>query len=109
MTKLTTNAIDESTYKLEVTCTDSAGSTVVPGSGTWTMTNEDGDVVNSREDVELSVATTMTIVLSGDDIAFADGRKRVITFSITYSSDEGSNLPLREEVWFEITNLVKIT
>lgn len=109
MTTLTTAARDKSTYVVTAAFTDSAGADVIPDSITWTLTDSYGTVINSREDVSIaSPAASIDIVLSGDDLSFDDGKKRVLTINATYSSDEGSGLPLREEAVFGIDGLINV-
>jgi len=96
--------------------TDEAGSAVAPETLSWTLTDMSGTVINSREAVDAAapISTTECVVLSGDDLAIQSGETeyhvaRVITFSGTYNSTYGNDLPLKKEVKFYVENLGNIT
>lgn len=101
-----------------ITCafTDEDGDVVVPSSIVWTLTNEAGTVINSREQVAVAVpAASTTITLSGDDLAILTAEvnrrevKRYLVVEITYNSDLGSGLPGKDEGLFILNNLRYIT
>ena len=104
---------EESTFKVTCAWKNSAGTAVTPDSATWTLTTEDGDTVNSRSEVSISsLSTTNDIVLSGDDLAFqsaTESGKRKLTVEAIYDSDEGNNLPLKDEYTFWLGNLLNVT
>ena len=109
MVSLSTVAQDQSTYKLTLTYTDSAGDAVTHTAVTWTMTDRAGTVINSREDVSISSPSTSNdIILSGDDLRYSDGRWRVVTVEATYNSTGGNGLPLRGECVFSIEDLLNV-
>ncbi len=65
---LTTNAVEKSTYIVTAAFTDEDGDAVTPNAGlVWTLTDMNGVVINSREDVSISPDTSVDIVLSGND------------------------------------------
>ena len=110
-TALTVKAIEESTYVITCAFTDEDGAAVVPAIITWTLTNGDGTTVNSRKDVAVLVpAASVSIVLSGDDLALSEGRDnyRKITVRGTYDSSLGSGLPIVGEAEFVITNVAAL-
>ena len=108
-------AVEKSTYIVTLTFTDEDNDPVTPATGTWTLTDEDGTVINSREDeVISSLDTSVDVVLSGDDLAVSDGftgksEWRIFTFEGTYNSDLGVGLPLRDQLKFPVYNLGAIT
>jgi hypothetical protein len=104
------NAIpEEGSIGFTVSFTDENGDALVPDSLTWTLTDERGAVMNSREDVSMSVDSSVTIVLSGDDLAIGDnGTRRVLTLEYVYTSDLGASLPDKHEVAFTITDLIAV-
>ena len=110
-TTLTDTAIEESTFVLTLSFTDEDDAAVTPKTGTWTLTDEAGNVINSRLDVEISaLASSVDIVLSGDDLAIGTyGGQRVLLFEGTYDSDAGTDLPLKDQVRFTIDNLVGVS
>lgn len=109
-TELTTQAVEESTFVVTAAFTDAAGTAVTPKSATWSLFDKDGNAVNSRADVTISpLASSVDIVLSGDDLQIADGKTRKLTIKAVYDSDEGTDLPLNDELTFQIQRLVGVT
>jgi len=110
-TTLTTVAQEEGTYIITAAFTDEGDSAVTPNVITWTLTDRDGDVINSREDVSVDTpASSIDIVLSGDDLAIGtNGISRVLLVEATYDSDAGSDLPLKGQVRFNIDDYVAVT
>lgn len=103
---------EKSTVVVQVSFTDENGDLAIPNSGlNWTLTDKTGEVINLRSAVSIAPASTINIVLSGDDLALSsvDSRKRVLTVQGTYTSTLGSNLPLIDQVEFEIYNLDAIS
>ena len=101
-------AIEGSSYKVTATFYDESGNAVAPDTMTWTLTDEDGSVVNAREDVAVTdnpLTSSMSILLQGDDLV-VDGNdpvKRIVTFEGTYTSaDFGAGLPLIDESVFTL-------
>jgi len=108
-TVLSTAAVEESTYIVSATFTDEAGSEVIPVTTTWTLTDINGVVINSRQNVVITPAATIYIVLTGDDLpADSQPRERVLTVSATYNSIYGTGLKLKGAAVFNVENLVSI-
>lgn len=105
-TTLTTRATDESTFVITAAFADEDGVAVVPNSASWTLTNDRGGVINGRTAISATPASSIEIVLSGDDLSYTDGAYRILTIQATYDSTLGSNLPLNDQVIFAIDNLV---
>jgi hypothetical protein len=112
---LATIAMEKSTLVVSLSFTDEAGVSVVPTALTWTLTDAAGAVINTREDVVVSTpATTVKIVLSGNDLAIQAGEtahrvERRLTVEATYTSDLGSDLPMTWAGAFMIENLVAVS
>ena len=107
ITKITTTAPERGTFGILCTFTDEDGDALTPDTLTWTLTDVDGLVVNSRQDIEVSsISSATTIVLSGADLAVTDasdrGRKRRFAIEGTYDSDLGNDMPLTGECEFTI-------
>ena len=107
-TVLTAKAADKSTYKITATFKDSAGTLVVPDSVVWQLTNLRGRTVNSRTGTTVTPASAIDIILSGEDLDAKDGQGRVLTVEAVYDSDEGNNLPLKDEAMFEVEDLLNV-
>lgn len=109
MDTLGTYAAEESTYVVTVSYTDEDGAAVTPNTVTWTLKDEDGNVVNSRLNVSIATpGTSNDIVLYGDDLAILKGKsleKRILSIDADYDSAAGSGLPLHGEVAFFVQNL----
>jgi len=111
MVRLSTKALELSTYVITVAFTDEAGAAVTPDSITWDLTDSDGNVVNSRQTVAIAVpAASNNIVLSGADLAIprAEILGRILTVEAVYDSSMGNNLPFKDEVIFEILPLKNV-
>ncbi len=101
-------AIEGSSFKVTATFYDESGNAVAPATMTWTLTDEDGSVVNSREDVavtDVPLTSEMSILLQGDDLV-VDGNDpvtRIVTFEGTYDSASfGNGLPLIDQSEFTL-------
>jgi len=70
----------------------------------------DGDIINSRSDISATAATTINIVLSGNDLAMEDNDsgKRLVLVEATYTSSYGTGLPLKKEYPFTIDRLTGV-
>ncbi len=113
-TRLTTQAVEQSSFIITADFTDEDGSPMTPVSLAWTLTNAAGAVINGREDVEVSsLSSQVNIALSGDDLALSEGEKigaRILTLEGTYSSTiTGGTLPIKDSVHFRIKGLVAVS
>lgn len=112
-TKLAIEAVEKSTYVLTLTFTDAEGASVSPSAVTWTLTDVAGVVINARADVVVTPSGSVTIVLSGDDLALQAGERnaamRLITLKAIYSSTEGAGLPLHDEYEFKLRGLAAVS
>ena len=107
---LSTKAVDKSTYIITAAFTDEDDNAATPTALTWTLTDDSGTVINSREDVEVeSPSSSEEIVLSGADLDVGDGSVRILTVEGTYNSDAGTGLPLKEQVRFTIEDLTAVS
>lgn len=108
-------AIEESTAKITIAFTDEDGNAATPSAITWTLTDENGTIINDREDVAVAVpASSIDVALSGDDLAMQSGETgdsvfRIFTAEWTYSSDLGAGLPGKDSLKFPLVNLVAVT
>jgi hypothetical protein len=113
-TKLSEKAKESSTFAIRVNFTvktdpdDKVGTPFTPNSGlTWSLKDKDGNEVNGKTDVPITPAESVTIVLSGADLALVGGSiRRYVIVRGTFNGVLGNNLPLIDEVSFQIQNLV---
>ena len=66
--ELTTHAVERSTYILDAQFSNASGTTFVPTTVSWTLSDRAGTDQNGRTDVSATAATTVTLVLSGSDL-----------------------------------------
>lgn len=100
-------AIDSSTYVISCTLSDSNGDAVSPNNLSWSLMDGNGAIINNREDVSVTPATTFDIVLYGDDIQQENGKYMYVTVNATYDSTYGTNLPLVAQTRVEICETVE--
>lgn len=112
--KLSEKAQEGSTFAIKVDFTvkvdpdDEVGIPFTPNSGLiWSLKDKDGTEVNGKTDVPITSAESITIVLSGDDLALSGGPvHRYVTVEGTFNGVLGNDLPLVGEASFQIQNLV---
>ena len=103
---------------IQVAFTDENGVAVVPNADTikWTLTDNPAfgvvaSVINSKENQAIASASTINIVLEGDDLALLTAElskryaERVITVNYQYDSSVQSNLDDKKAHIFKIENL----
>lgn len=110
---LPTRANEKSTYIVTVLFTDENDDAVSPNVPlTWSLIDINGAIVNNRDGVGITPATSVDIVLTGDDLAILPidgGYVRRVLIEGTYDSDAGSDLPIKEEAKFTVQNLVGVS
>ena len=116
---LSARATEDSTYVVTATFTDEAGAAVVPTLITWTFTDSEGNVINSRTNVSGAVpAASIDIRLSGADLALSAGEitrgVRVMTVKAVYTSGTipapaGVGLTLNKSVIFVVEALALVS
>jgi len=105
------DAREESTRILDVSFFDETDAAVTPGEVHWTLSDENGTVINSRDAVVMTPDTTVEIVLTGDDLAIlssSDNGKRCLFVHAVYDSVVARGLQLNEEIWFNIAGLLNV-
>ena len=92
---------------------DELDAPVVPTSVTWTWADNNGTVINSRQDVVETPATVVDITLNDLDTALlgtTDTFKRVLTVKAIYNSTFGTGLKLNQEfIDIEIVPIEDVT
>ena len=92
VTVLVETAVEGSTFVVSAAFYDETDNLVDPTTLTWTLTNEDGERINDREDVAVvGPSSTENIVLSGADLT---GGTQLLILNGTYDSVNGTDLPL---------------
>ncbi len=115
LTRLSTEAVEESTLVVIAAFTDEDGNAVVPDSVAWSLTKNDGTPINGRDQVSITPASTVNIVLSGDDLALETAEQaeesvlRRVLVEAVYDSSYGNNLPLKDSCSIVVRNLKYIS
>ena len=102
----TPKAESGSTYIAVCSFTEAGtGDAITPNSVVWSLTDGNGNIINSRDDVSITPDTTINIVMSGDDLLRSDGTVRKLTIDAVYdSATYGAGLPLVEQAVFYIND-----
>ena len=100
------NALEDSTYVVTAAFTDEDGIAVVPNTVTWSLKDKSGTVINERTAVDETPASSLDIVLSGDDLdpGAPDSDVGLILLTVTapYDSALGAGLPLVAQCWIPV-------
>ena len=100
-------AKNASTYIVIADFTDEAGTAVTPTSVKYSLTDSNGKIINSKDDIVVSPDSSISIVLSGDDLLVTDGLIRLVTIEAVYNSATyGADLPLSDQGKFTIDAFV---
>lgn len=99
---------EKSSMCISITFYDEDGNEVTPDTATWTLTDRDGNVINSRLDVAITPATTVEISVTGDDLQIVDQTKKreKRIFLIEWEKD---SKPTKQTLEFWVKNLVAVT
>lgn len=102
--KLSEHAPERGTFHVVCTFEDEDDAGAVPTSVTWTLMDPDGVVVNGRQDVVATPATSVTITTAGTDLALISGKTndRIFLVEWVYDSSYGTGLEASEEAIFTI-------
>ena len=104
-------AVEGSNAFITGTFTDRFDEPVIPNSITWSLTDEDGTVINSRSDISIAVpAASVTVAISGDDLPWAGnfpGEIYIIyfLFKAIYDEVDKSDVPANKQRRIGVTNL----
>jgi hypothetical protein len=106
-TRLRKVAKEQGTYIVRYSFLDENEEPASPNALAWSLLRDGATVVNERDSVELDPDTTVTIVLSGDDLARwpDDSGERRLFLQGTYDSTLGSDLPYTDELLFSVEDL----
>ena len=101
---------EESSFPLEIDFTDEERVAVIPNVIIWSLYDEDGAIVNSRENVNVPPVASIKILIEGDDLVLPDIEKpeRRALIEWEYNSTFGTNIPKKVEYVFEIENLLNL-
>ena len=104
-TNLRKAAQDTGTYFLFISLYDELDQLVTPTHLNWTLRNELGEIVNDRENVIVTPASQIVVVLQDNDLRRVDGSVRVVVVDGRYDSTYGSYLHLIDSALFQINDI----
>lgn len=102
-------ARDGNTYVVVVKPQDEDGTAVTPNSMSYTLTNEYGRIVNSKDHVVITPSTEASVVLSAADVKYAEGTRRRVILEGKYNSTLGSSMDLVDWTEFGIEDVPHVT
>lgn len=113
-TYLSPQANMRSTYRVKAVFKDVNSNAVVPNSIKWSLTDHRGRIINNHNGTTVlaaNLASTYYFVLSSSDLAMRseEDTRRVLTVEATYTSTEGTSMPLKDEARFEVVDLVAVS
>ena len=95
------------TVDFEVSFEDETNTAVIPTSADWTLTDDEGTIINSRHAVSIAVpAVTVHITIGGDDtdlLSETDSLIRYLYVRWIYNSSLGAGKEGHSQVRFKIT------
>jgi len=83
---------------------DETGTTIPFNSLIWSLTDVDGAVINSRDDVTFTLPGESKLEITGNDLFLSIDPtiSRVVSLNGTYISSKGDTLNATEEVFFDV-------
>lgn len=89
--------------------TDRNGDAVTPDSVTWSLCDDDGNIINSREDESVTPGESVTFLVSGDDLPWVGSYPTEIYFlhvliKIVYDEVDEDGVPQNQEKRIAVTN-----
>lgn len=110
MIVLSEPAVEQSVFWITVDFLDEDNNAMAPDVATWTLTDMQGNLINSREDVSITDPETEEVIeLSGDDLV-VDGNdivQRLLTVEGTYTSvNYGASKPFKIQIQFPVEPVI---
>lgn len=104
---------EESNQPIGITLKGFDNIAAAPNTFSWTLTDPDKNIINSRENVVETPALQTFILLEGDDLALSGvSNARLVTIKGTFNSILGGitrlNVPYTQEYSFDINRLLNI-
>jgi len=98
---------EKSAIGIRIMPENESGGAVIPTACTWTLTDMDGVVINSRNAVVITpLSSSMTVWLSASDLAITEGHYREARLFTVEATCNG--LPWKRECLFYVANLVAV-
>ena len=112
--QLNTKAVRGSSFVINMIPKDEDGTAITPDSLEYTLTDPDGNVINSLSGISLTPSTSIDLMLSGDDLEFESAEEgayeviRIITVTGVYDSAVELNVPLIDSATFYVVDPNKL-
>ena len=110
--RIVTKVKERSEITFRLTFAQGDGSELVPKSIKWSLSTDDGTIVNSRRDETIATpAAVVDVKLWGDDTALIDGIESVTrAFTVRALFDDGTDIDveLNNEVLFDIDPIINV-
>ena len=111
--KITTAIPEGGSFGVQLDFTDTDGSAVVPVSLSWSLVDQREVVINSREDVAITPASSVVITVSGDDNKIVNlssdiEMRHIVVEGVYNSTTLGNNLPFKKQITYQVKNLKKV-
>lgn len=108
-----TSVQEQSTLVVKVDFVDEFSDPVTPTAITWTLTDKNGNVMNTLEDEAISSpASTIYIAMSGSDLSIATGETkpytRYLLVKAVYDSTYGDSLAFKDQLKFKLDNMIGV-
>jgi len=108
-TEITQQVNEQSTAVFTVDFFNESGAPVAPASLKWSLVDADNTIINAREQIPITPAASVNIVLSGADLQIVNPAStkeyRWLVVEGVYASSYGPNLAIKDEIKFIIRNL----
>lgn len=108
MIQISKPAKDGSSVTFACTLKDEDKTAVTPTAVAWTLGDEAGNIVNSRDDVSGTPGNPTTITLTANDLQYSDGPRRDLVVKMTYNSSYGIGLISNESIRFSIEDIFDV-
>jgi hypothetical protein len=104
-------AVESSTFVVGINLLSEVGSVLIPNSLYWTLVAPEGAVVNSRQSVGVTPASSLSIVLHGADLVVYDTKRESETRRMivhgSYNSVHGTGIEISDSLEFIVYNTNK--
>ena len=110
-TQATVQAKQESYIVVQIAFTDEDSAAMTPDSIRWSWMTPAGAIINSRDKTVITAASTIKIVLSGDDLAMQNSASKlergILVIDAAVTTDEVTSKPLRESYEIDVISVLK--
>lgn len=97
---------ENGSYVVTAAFTDEDGDAVIPNAITYSLLLNNGQIINSRDEVSVTPASSVEILVYGDDLQYIGDVTMLIEW--TYDSSLGNNIPGKDEITWENKNLIGV-